>query len=147
MARSEKDSADLKSFSRKYRKEMLLEAIAIIILSFFSTPVIKALKYAVVECGSPRTTHRPVPAVAEGLSPPRVVRVSGRGVSAVEGCGLKVSFLTNSGATRRGSVEKETEKRIDEMSSDFAKMLKNTLAKMQDRIDFGIQSLSGEGLA
>ena len=32
----------------------------------------------------------------------------------------------------------EQEKRIDEMSSDFAKMLKNTLAKMQDRIDFGI---------
>ena len=33
---------------------------------------------------------------------------------------------------------REQEKRIDEMSSDFAKMLKNTLAKMQDRIDFGI---------
>ena len=33
---------------------------------------------------------------------------------------------------------KESKKRIDEMSSDFAKMLKNTLAKMQDRIDFGI---------
>ena len=40
---------------------------------------------------------------------------------------------------------REQEKRIDEMSSDFAKMLKNTLAKMQDRIDFGIQSFEEEG--
>jgi molecular chaperone GrpE (heat shock protein) len=40
---------------------------------------------------------------------------------------------------------KESEKRIDEMSSDFAKMLKNTLAKMQDRIDFGIQSFEDGG--
>ena len=28
--------------------------------------------------------------------------------------------------------------RLHEMTSDFARMLKNTLAKMQDRIDFGI---------
>ena len=40
---------------------------------------------------------------------------------------------------------KESKKRIDEMSSDFAKMLKNTLAKMQDRIDFGIQSFEEGG--
>ena len=39
----------------------------------------------------------------------------------------------------------ESKKRIDEMSSDFAKMLKNTLAKMQDRIDFGIQSFEEGG--
>ena len=39
MARSAKDSAFLKSFSRKYKKEMLLEAIAIMILSFFSKPL------------------------------------------------------------------------------------------------------------
>ena len=31
------------------------------------------------------------------------------------------------------------------MSSDFAKMLKTTLAKMQDRIDFGITQFDGEG--
>ena len=30
------------------------------------------------------------------------------------------------------------------MSSDFAKMLKNTLAKMQDRIDFGINTFDEE---
>ncbi len=31
---------------------------------------------------------------------------------------------------------KELNKRIDEMSSDFADMLKDTLAKMQERIAF-----------
>ncbi len=30
----------------------------------------------------------------------------------------------------------ELKKRIDEMSSDFAEMLKDTLTKMQDRIEF-----------
>ncbi len=31
---------------------------------------------------------------------------------------------------------KELKKRIDEMSSDFAEMLKDTLTKMQERIEF-----------
>ena len=31
---------------------------------------------------------------------------------------------------------RELKKRIDEMSSDFAEMLKDTLTKMQERIEF-----------
>ena len=34
--------------------------------------------------------------------------------------------------------------RLQEMTSDFARMLKNTLAKMQDRIDFGINTYQEE---
>ena len=34
--------------------------------------------------------------------------------------------------------------RLHEMTSDFARMLKNTLAKMQDRIDFGINQYQEE---
>ena len=34
----------------------------------------------------------------------------------------------------------ELKKRIDEMSSDFAEMLKDTLTKMQERIEFSNKS-------
>ena len=34
----------------------------------------------------------------------------------------------------------ELKKRIEEMSSDFAEMLKNTLTKMQERIEFANKS-------
>ena len=43
--------------------------------------------------------------------------------------------------TRRKDEEIAAQKdRLHEMTSDFARMLKNTLAKMQDRIDFGINT-------
>lgn len=38
--------------------------------------------------------------------------------------------------TQKDDEIKELKKRIDEMSSDFAEMLKDTLTKMQERIEF-----------
>ena len=38
-------------------------------------------------------------------------------------------------AEKQAEIE-ELRKRIDEMSSDFAEMLKDTLTKMQERIEF-----------
>ena len=39
---------------------------------------------------------------------------------------------------------KELEKRIEEMSSDFADMLKDTLSKMQDRIEFANKEIKDD---
>ena len=38
-------------------------------------------------------------------------------------------------ASKKDEID-ELKKRIDEMSSDFADMLKDTLTKMQERIEF-----------